>query len=810
LEEIVHSRQGVIHLHGHWRQPESVVFGLRTYDEIVKDERAQLLLSVLRYGKTMVFIGCGAGLEDPDFKRFRGWLEALNSPYPSFRLCLESEVQDLQCRHENENVRAVAYGKDYDELAPFLKSLAQRGCKRPANTFVVAPTFPAASVALPPRPARCLGRDDEVQRVVNALLMPRSQLMPVIGPPGVGKSTVALSALYHPDVVTRFGARRYFVRCEGLRSAAALAESLARYLGVSASDEVKDGLERVLDQLMAATDPVALVLDNLETPWELDEQNVEDALGRLASIPSVAIVATKRGRDRTKGVPWDEAVHLRPFSRSSARQTFLALAGNHFAEDAELDALLDDVDLLPLAVTLMAHFAEPQPNLTVVRQQWSAKKTTMLSSPEEPNRSQNLDRSLDLSMASPRLKPAARRLLQMLACVPAGLWASDVPEFLGSDANTALNSARRCALVEDDAERVRMLSPIREYVSKHHEPPPEDRATLQAFFMQLAKQGNDVGTSSGRSTVERLTPEAANIDKILEDLVSAAPALSQDLVDAILAFGKFVFFTRGSAVTAIPRAIQLANKAGDTLSEATLLQRLGDVARARAASNEAEQHYDDALVRFKAVGSKVGMANCLHCLGDVAFQRAVPDRDRALELYEQALQLYVTLPDSPTIGEANCVSRIGDVFRHRKDPRAVEYFTKALELNKSLEYVHGQAWCLEMLATLDPDPDRASKKYAEARDLHRKGGTILGEANCLYALGVISAKRRRQGSTELFESARKLYQVVPDPVSVGRCHMQLGRLARDSAEARAHIELARSAFADRKDLLAELRKYEAH
>jgi SIR2-like domain len=59
--------QDVLHLHGYYRQVDSIILGARSYGEICRDEFAQTALRGLMISGTLVFVGCGAGLEDPNF-----------------------------------------------------------------------------------------------------------------------------------------------------------------------------------------------------------------------------------------------------------------------------------------------------------------------------------------------------------------------------------------------------------------------------------------------------------------------------------------------------------------------------------------------------------------------------------------------------------------------------------------------------------------------------------------------------------------------------------------------------------------------
>ena len=59
-------QRGVVHVHGVHTDPESVVFGARSYDRVRSDEHAQFLQQLIAADRTLIFIGCGPGLGDPN------------------------------------------------------------------------------------------------------------------------------------------------------------------------------------------------------------------------------------------------------------------------------------------------------------------------------------------------------------------------------------------------------------------------------------------------------------------------------------------------------------------------------------------------------------------------------------------------------------------------------------------------------------------------------------------------------------------------------------------------------------------------
>jgi len=117
-------RPAVLHLHGHYRAADSVVLGIRDYDEILEDAFARTLLRTLLLTRTLLFVGFGAGLDDPNFGNLLRWSEDVlaESELKNFCLIRRGEQPMLGDR-PLRRVQFVEYGDDYCELKPFLIEL---------------------------------------------------------------------------------------------------------------------------------------------------------------------------------------------------------------------------------------------------------------------------------------------------------------------------------------------------------------------------------------------------------------------------------------------------------------------------------------------------------------------------------------------------------------------------------------------------------------------------------------------------------------------------------------------------------------
>jgi hypothetical protein len=127
----------VLHLHGYWDAPETVVFGGLSYGAMLGNEASIAIEHMLVGARSIIFVGCGEGLADPNFESLRAWLSQLfsDSEMRHYRLCRSSEVKKLAQLHQAERIIPVSYGDTYGDLEPFLRSLA------PSDAAALVPTW---------------------------------------------------------------------------------------------------------------------------------------------------------------------------------------------------------------------------------------------------------------------------------------------------------------------------------------------------------------------------------------------------------------------------------------------------------------------------------------------------------------------------------------------------------------------------------------------------------------------------------------------------------------------------------------------
>lgn len=117
----------VLHVHGVWDRSETVVLSGSSYEEIVRDNHAQAVLRAMFSLRTVVFVGGGAGLGDPNFGKLLEWAAGVfpSSEYAHYWMVAKNEEEKARTMlPKASRVRCLVYGERHDELAPFLERLA--------------------------------------------------------------------------------------------------------------------------------------------------------------------------------------------------------------------------------------------------------------------------------------------------------------------------------------------------------------------------------------------------------------------------------------------------------------------------------------------------------------------------------------------------------------------------------------------------------------------------------------------------------------------------------------------------------------
>src|SRR5882762_2859872 len=87
----------------------------------------------------------------------------------------------------------------------------------------------------PVPPEMFFGRDDLVSEYASLIVRNEQTRLAILGSGGMGKTSAALHVLHYPDIVTRYRDHRYFVACDAVTSAEALAALVLQIMRVPIS-----------------------------------------------------------------------------------------------------------------------------------------------------------------------------------------------------------------------------------------------------------------------------------------------------------------------------------------------------------------------------------------------------------------------------------------------------------------------------------------------------------------------------------------------------------------------------------------------
>lgn len=142
---------------------------------------------------------------------------------------------------------------------------------------------------LPAEPKIFRGREVEVEQIKSALIQEPARIA-ILGPGGIGKTSLARVVLHHPDITAKYQ-HRFFVTSESATTSSDLASLIGSTLDLKQQGK---SLTTAIIQYFSDKPLCLLILDNLETPWESADSrgNVEEFLALLTDISNLALIVS--------------------------------------------------------------------------------------------------------------------------------------------------------------------------------------------------------------------------------------------------------------------------------------------------------------------------------------------------------------------------------------------------------------------------------------------------------------------------------------------------------------------------------------
>ena len=222
----------------------------------------------------------------------------------------------------------------------------------------------APSYDLPFPPTPILGRTHDIT-MTAALLQGQTRLLTIVGPPGVGKSRLALELAHKLASGWTHGC--CFVALASIESHQHVASAILQALSVPEHNGLAAD---VLLQRVLRTRRMLLLIDNFE--HVLDAALLLADL--LASCPQLHILVTSRV---VLNLRWEHVYNLAPLEQIAAIDLFVMHYKRHHAQtyiteddQADIGAIVNQLDRLPLAIEMASawlsilHIAELRTQLT--------------------------------------------------------------------------------------------------------------------------------------------------------------------------------------------------------------------------------------------------------------------------------------------------------------------------------------------------------------------------------------------------------------------------------------------------------------
>jgi predicted ATPase/DNA-binding CsgD family transcriptional regulator len=367
---------------------------------------------------------------------------------------------------------------------------------------------------LPAQPTPLIGRDTDIAHACARLAEPDVRLLTLLGPPGVGKTRLALAVAERLAPTYERGA--VFVDLAPLADAALVGATLARALGISQTPS-----QPVLDTLKYGIGDrrLLLLLDNLE---HLPDAT-PDVAALLTACPNLRILATSRAPLRLR---WEHVLDVPPLAPLDAAALFrdrarAAGAALERLEQTTLDAICARLDRLPLAIELAAPHTRSIPADALLARLDRGLETLTDGPRDLPARQRTLRDAIAWSYDL--LAPPEQALFRRLSVFPAGCTEEAAAALVSSDDSAPRRqlaallevSLLRPATGPDGTVRYRMLETVREFAGDRlhaEDDPAAARRAGTAYLLQLA-EGAEPHLKSGRRApwLVRLDAELDNI-----------------------------------------------------------------------------------------------------------------------------------------------------------------------------------------------------------------------------------------------------------------------------------------------------------
>jgi predicted ATPase/transcriptional regulator with XRE-family HTH domain len=652
-----------------------------------------------------------------------------------------------------------------------------------------------------------VGRVIELPRVRDLMLTGEVRLLTLTGPPGTGKTRLALQVATELLKYTDFEDGVYFVNLAPIGVPVLVIPEIARTLDVREERNVS-----LLDSLRAYLRDkcLLLVLDNFEQVVEAAPQVAE----LLMSAPGLKVLVTSREPLHVRGekefpvppLPLPDPAHLPPIERLG-RYEALRLFIERAADVKDDFELTDDnaaavvnicarLDGLPMAIELAAariKFLPPH----VILSRLASSLDLLTGGPRDlPARQRTLRSAIEWSYNL--LEEAEKALFRRLSVFVGGGTLEAIESVCNAEGDLHLevvdgveSLVDKSLLRQEEARgdpRFAMLETIHEYARWKSQESGEIgplRREHALYYMKVAEEGDaHLRGADQQEWLARLNDEHDNLRAVLQWAWESDSA--EDAEIGLKTAGALWYFwsVRGHLSEGREQIGRLLDKAKalETLGSSEYLTKAlnaaGILADLQGDYDAARLFHEESLALKRDQGDKRGIAISLNNLASVAQQQG--DYTTARSLYEESLALKKELGDKWSI--AISLNNLGLVVQEQGDYAAARaLYEESLALARELGDTRGVAISLSTLgniAHLQGDNLGARSLYEQSLALKKELGDKRGIAMSLSNLGLVALEQRDYANARSrFEESLALREELGDKWGIALSLAGLGGAA---------------------------------
>jgi predicted ATPase/DNA-binding XRE family transcriptional regulator len=666
---------------------------------------------------------------------------------------------------------------------------------------------------IPAPPTRLIGRNQEVSDAKRHLLHRDTRLLSIVGPPGVGKTRLAIQVA--SSLQDDFYDGAHFVSLSPVNNPKMVASTIAQMIGVNRIGSLSFE-DRLIEYLRDKH--VLLVLDNFEQVAAAAPfiANLLTACHWLSILVTSRKPLTIRGEQQLPLSPLalpigdDLEVVSQKLASYSAIKLFIersrAVNPDFILNEENSKTILDicrRLDGLPLAIELAASrigFLTPQ---ALLEQISGPRALHMDGLRDVPSRHRTLYHAIDWSYDL--LTPDEQLLLRHLSVFRSG-WTTKaveglMPNFPTADLEKILISLVKNHLVEQyeyhGGTRFTLLETIRSFAQQRLIETGEEVNARQRhadYHLALAEEADPhLRTSEQLVWLDRLEAERSNLQASLSWFIDQA----RDAEPALRLAGALSWFWiircyLSEAQEWLTKALKIGTSADPKL-RARVLHGSGSIAWFQGDVAVARSHMEESVSLFKDLGpsQRRNLAWALTGLAMVAAYQAEYEATRAAA--NEAVSISRQIKDEWMVGLALCAK--GEACMMRQDyAGARSSFDESSTLFRSVGDKYGLGAALLDWGYLDSIQDNhaeACHRLSESIEILRQIGERWMRAITLNILGqVVQQQGDYSQATRYFSESLDLLKKMGIENNIGDVLFNLAQLTHSQG----HFDLAKRLY----------------